>query len=339
LIRNLNNVMQTEMNNLVAADATTILYGQRTLNIFGKVHYAKIVLKAYYDIITFYHKALKEKECYYGPFKGEFGHFLLHNLPFLSHLHKQGVKIHYCGMELHRPFLVDDKGNPLVYSYLPLRDFFSEVPSSSNDTIPPNDVQIVINQFHKTAVESGKAYLNIADNNMYWFVFRNWQLKGKQYLYPLQRIYKTKNENSCVIFPRKKGDSHTTNNGGPWDYIQIARLAARHFDKVYITGHPSMSAELQSEGNIEICVSANNRVVLEKCSNASLIITQHSGAVHIGAYTNTKVLLIFNGELPIRGLADTLRYRINLTSENIDFAFSYNEIEDYVKLFNKDVVC
>ena len=324
----------SEFDKLITNDATTILYGQRTLNIFGKVHYSKIVLKAYYDILTFYRKALRDKECYYGPFKGEFGHLLLHTVPFLMHLHKMGVKIHFCGVKIGEPFLIDEQGNSIIYKFYPLRDFYAEVPPDSNETIPPADVREEIRKFQEIAFASKKGYLNIADHDMYWFVFRNWQLKGRQFLYPLQQVYKTASENSCVIFPRKKGNAYTTNNGGPWDYMQIARSVAPYFDKVYITGHPSMSAELQSEGNIEVCVSSDNRVVLEKCSNASLIITQHSGAVHMGAYTNTKVLLIFNGTLPVRGLADTLRYRVNLSSDPVNFAFSYEEIEDYVKSFN-----
>lgn len=330
---------QVKIKNLIANDATTILYGQRTLNVFGKVHYTKIVLKAYYDIITFYRKALRDKECYYGPFKGEFGHLLLHTTPFLMHLHKMGVKIHFCGLEIGRPFLINDKGESIIHKFHPLRDFFAEVPPCMNEAIPPADVQEEILKFQDIAYKSKKGYLNIADHDMYWFVFRNWQLNGRQFMYPLQNVYKTKTENSCVIFPRKKGNAHTNNNGGPWDYMRIARMVAPYFDTVYITGHPSMSAELQAENNIEICISADNRVVLEKCSNASLIITQHSGAVHMGAYANAKVLLIFNGELPIRGLADTLRYRENLTSEPVNFAFSYSEIEDYVKLFNKNDRC
>ncbi len=327
---------QPAIKDLIKNDATTILYGQRTLNIFGKVHYSKIVLKAYYDIIKFYNKALKDKECYYGPFKGEFGHLLLHTVPFLMHLHKQGVKIHFCGVEIGKPFLIDESGNSIIYKFYPLRDFYAEVPPDSNVTIPPADVRAEIQKFHDLAIASKKGFLNIADHDMYWFVFRNWQLNGRQHLYQLQKVYKTANENSCVIFPRKKGNAHTLNNGGPWDYMQIARIVAPYFDKVYITGHPSMSAELSSEGNIEVCVSSDNKVGLEKCSNANLIITQHSGAVHMGSYTNTKVLLIFNGKLPIEGLADTLRYRANLSTDPINFAFSYEEIEKHVKSLNKN---
>lgn len=316
-----------ELTYITPHEATTVMYGQRSLNLFGKLHYLKIVLKAYRDINAFYKKALKEKECYYGPFKGEFGHFLLHNLPFLSHLHQRGVKIHYCGMELHKAFLVDESGKSIIHQYYPLRDFFAEVPPGSNATVPPADVQEKIEEFRSIARSSGKAFLDIGDHNMYWFVFRNWQLKkGRQHVYHIENVYKTAKEKSCVIFPRKKGNAVTSNNGGPWDYLSIARLVSPYFDKVYITGHPSMSAELSSEGNIEVCLSTDNKVVIEKCSNASLIITQHSGAVHIGCYTQTDVLLIFNGKLPIKGLIDTLRFRKNLGARQLKYAFNEQEI-------------
>lgn len=325
----------SESNLVIPNQATTIWYGQKTLNVFGKLHYLKIVLQAQHQINVFYKKALQDKECYYGPFKGEFGHFLLHNLPFLSHLHQQGVKIHYCGMELHKAFLVDDKGISIIHKYYPLRDFFAEVPSSSNSTVPPMDVQKEIDAFYTLAKESNKAFLDIADKDMYWYVFRNWQLKkGRQHVYTIENVYKNTKENSCVIFPRKKGNAVTPNNGGPWDYLEIAKLVSPYFDKVYITGHPSMSAELVSEGNIEVCLSTNNQVVIEKCCNANLIITQHSGAVHIGCYTNTNVLLIFNGEPPIIGLIDTLRFRKNLTTQTLNYAFNKEEILNFVKSFN-----
>lgn len=324
---------EDELKYIMPDGATTVLYGQRGLNVFGKLHYFKIVAQAYFKINAFYKKALKDKECFYGPFKGEFGHFLLHTLPFLMHLHQQGVKIHYCGMALHKPFLVDEQGNSIIYKFYELRDFFSETPPHANQVVPPIDVREEILKFQELALKSGKAYLNIGDNNLYWFVFRNWQLKkGRQHIYSIEKGYKTAEENSCVIFPRKKGIATVTpNNGGPWDYMEIARAVSPYFDKVYITGHPSMSADVVSEENIEACLSPDNKVVIEKCCNANLIISQHSGAVHIGMYTNTNVLLIFNGKPPIKGLIDTLRFRENLSRQKLNFAFDLLDIHNFVK--------
>jgi hypothetical protein len=42
-------------------------------------------------------------------------------------------------------------------------------------------------------------------------------------------------------------------------------------------------------------------------------------------------LLIFNGKPPIGGLADTLRFRKNLSKVPISFAFNMEEIENFVK--------
>ena len=324
-----------DLKYIIPDGATTIAYGQRTLNIFGKIHYYKMVIQSLFKINAYYKKALKDKECYYRPFKGEFGHFLLDKLPFLMHLHGQGVKIHYCGLALHKPFLIDENGNSIIYQFHELRDFFAETPPRANEVVPPEDVQLKIKDFEKLASNSGKAFLNIGEKDLYWFVFRNWQLKkGRQYIYSIEKNYKTSQEKSCVIFPRKKGNSIVTpNNGGPWDYMEIARAVAPYFDKVYITGHPSMSAEVVSEGNIVACLSPDNKVVIEKCSNASLIITQHSGAVHMGVYTNTHILLIFNGKPPIKGLIDTIRFRENLTKQNLNYAFSLSDIINFTKSF------
>ncbi|HEY6161381.1 MAG TPA: hypothetical protein VI112_09165, partial [Bacteroidia bacterium] len=224
----------TEQELIIPGGATTVWYGQRTLNVFGKVKYAGIVLKAYLKINAFYRAALRERECYYGPFKGEFGHFLLHNLPFLTHLYKKGVKIRYCGMGLHRPFLVDEEGKSIIWKYHELRDFFAEAPPASNRTIPPPDVKEGIDKFYAEARTSGKPFLDIGDNDLYWFVFRNWQLqKGRQEVMDLSKVYGKKKENAAVIFPRKKGKAFTPNNGGPWDYLEVARAISPYFDKVY----------------------------------------------------------------------------------------------------------
>jgi hypothetical protein len=279
-------------------------------------------------------ETLQKKECWYGPFKGEFGHFLAHNLPFLMYLHSKGVKIHYCGMELHNPFMVDENGNSIVVSFYPLRDFFPEIAPSGNSIEPPADVRQEINKFE---AQAATPFWNIGDNFFYWFILRNWLLKGPYMkAYSLDKVYgkggKTK---SAVIFPRKIGAATSDNNGGPWDYLAIARAISPYFEKIYITGHPSMSADYKSEGNIEVCLSSDNRVILEECAVSQLIITQHSGANNIGEYTNNKVLIIFNGKPPIGSLHNTLRFRPYIgTRHELDYAFTLQEIVDYAKSFS-----
>lgn len=315
---------------LISTDsASTIAYGMRGLNWKGKLHYQLIIRQSYRKIESFYKSALKQKECYYGPFKGEFGHFLLHNLPFLVHLHKQGVKIHYCGLELHKPFLVDEEGKSIIHKWYPLPDFFEESSPSANATILPERLKGIVDEFKAKAKATQMPLLDISHNNMYWYVFRNWQLEGKQSVYDLSKVYGKQNANICVIFPRQKGGKVTPNNGESWDYQEIAQRVSPYFDKVLLVGHPSFSADVKAEGNIEVRVSSNNADTLKYCANARLIITQHSGAVHLGVYVKTPVLIIFKGQPPVKGLKDTVRFRKNLASQSLNYALNMKEIENF----------
>lgn len=278
------------------------------------------------------------KRCYYGPFKGEFGHFLAHTLPFLAYLHRRGVKITYCGMDLHRPFLVDEQGNSILHEFIPLRDFFAEVSPRSNSTVPPADVQQVISGFEKRAGQGLTPFWNIGDDFYYWFIHRNWLLR-KPFTqgYDLGKTYGGKKENNVVIFPRAKGAKFSDNNGGPWDYQQLAEKLSPFFTKVFICGHPSQVLALEAKNNIELHITADNAVILEKCANSNLIITQHSGVNNLGEYVGTQVLLIYNGEGPVGSLHNTLRFRPSLMGQKtkqrleLDYAFTEQEVLDYVQ--------
>jgi len=314
----------------------------------NKVYYSKIKgfkqLRFRFKVFRGYCKAtfklwltLRLKKCYYGPFKGEFGHFLGHNLPFLSYLYSKGVKIYYCGMELHIPFLVDETGKSIIYKFYPLRDFFAEVPPSSNITIPPPDIQKEIGAFARLAKKDMfTPFWNLSDNFYYWYIHRNW-IANNSYImiFNLEKVYGQGKKKTVVIFPRKKGNNYSANNGFNWDYMEIAKAISPYFEKVFITGHPSLSSDFKPEGNIEVCLSQDNRVILEKCAMSQLIISQHSGVNYITEYINSRFLLIFKGTLPILGMKDTVRFRKSLGDKYpLDFAFSPDEIVDYVKNFN-----
>lgn len=318
---------------IIPGDRTTVYYGQKTLNLFGKVKYAGIVARAYRTINNFHQAALKTKECYYGPFKGEFGHFLLHNLPYLTFLYKHGVRINYCGMTLHEAFLHDESGKSIIAKWYPLRDFFAEVKPRANQVIAPADVEDEIAAFRKEAQASGKPFLDLTDHDMYWFVFRNWQLRGRQAAFDYRKVMNVKREHAVTIFPRKKGAEYTLNNGGAWDYQELAEELSPYFDHVYITGHPSMSAELVEKDNIRLRLSADNADVIRCCAASELIVTQHSGAVHMGSYTHSDVLVIFNGKPPIKGLQDTLRFRENISDRPLNYAFSMQEVLEFMKQY------
>lgn len=309
---------------------TTIEAVRKAMNVRGRTAFDLRFRKNRKIIERFYRDALKAKECYYGPFVGEFGHFLLHNLPFLMHLHHLGVRIHYCGMAIHGPFLRDEEGRSILAEYHSLRDFFGEVKPMTNRTEPPKDVMAEIEIFKQKARDSSLPFLDISQRELYWNALRNIQIGRWQHVYDLSKVYGEGKKNTAVIFPRKKGGATTENNGGPWDYAEVARTLSPHFDHVYLVGHPSLSAEVEPEGNIEVKVSQDNTETLRYCAEARLIVTQHSGAVHIGGYVDTPVLIIYNGKPPIRGLFDTIRFRRFIARRPLQYAFGYEEIENQI---------
>ena len=282
--------------------------------------------------------ALKVKECYYGPFKGEMGHFLAHTLPFLIYLHKNGVRVHYCGMGIHKAYFVDEKGNSILSSFHELRDFFHEIAPSSNSVVPPKDVQSEIDSFNRKALSSGKPFWNIGDDFYYWFVHRHWLGNGYTHLYDLSKVYKTADENAVCIFPRSKGAKSSHNNGEAWDYQSLIEQISTVVDKIYVVGHPSQSLSLAAGKKVELRITSDNSKILEAVSNSRLIITQHSGINNLGEYTMKQVLIIYKGGRSVSDIGsmnNTLLFR-NYMNEKIPlaFAFSEREILEYInKLF------
>jgi len=314
-------------------DITLASKGFRGLNLFGKIKFAKILFTARKKVEAFHKEAIAKKECYIGPFWGELGNFLLHFLPYVSYLKSKGVKVHACYIENCSSFMVDDAGKRLCEEDVLLRNFFAEVRPAGNRVVnPPADILKKLSEFAAKAKTSGFPFLNLSDNDLYWYVFRNWQLNGKQVLYPLEKVFGSANtKNNVVIFPRKKGGAYTPNNGGEWDYMKLAKTLAPFFDTVIFTGRPDMSAEVHEDGNIKLQLSDNNEDILKSCAGARLIVTQHSGAMHIGSYVNVPVLLIFNGKLPVKGLDDSDRFRENIKRKNVYLATSEAEVIDFVK--------
>ena len=272
------------------------------------------------------------KRCYYGPFKGEFGNFLGHNLPFLAYLHSKGVKIYYCGMLLHKPLLVNESGEEIIYKYYGLRDFFKEVSPTQNNTIPPADVQNEINKFEKEAKNSFLPYFNVGDPYYYWFIQRTWMLGRFMKTTDFTKTYKTQKENSVVIFPRSKGARSTPNNGEPWNWDEVISTVKPYFDKVYILGHPAFSMPIKSYDNVEVVITDDNSKILKKCCKSRLIITQHSGTCYLCEYTNAQVLVIFHGTFPILGINDSIIFKEFIGKKfPLRFAFSISEINEYIK--------
>ena len=313
-------------------DATLPEKGFRGLNIKGKIKFQGILVKHNIMLNQFYKKALRSKKAAIGPFWGEFGNFLLHFLPFVMHLHKNGVVLSLCCSEQFAPFLKDENGNPIFEELLTLPKVHTEHPASGNSLKQiPITYQKILNKFLVNSYNNKIPTLDLSDANLYWYSFRNWQLKGKQHFYNLYKYEKKKNK--VVLFPRKKGPSYTANNGEILDYNKICNILSDYFDEVTIIGQPEMS-----ESSIEVSSKINyklgsNEVVLKEVSEAQLIVSQHSGAIHMGAYTNTPSLIIFKGILPIKGLDDTLRFRENSDESRIYLVTTFKYFHEFLTDF------
>jgi hypothetical protein len=279
-------------------------------------------------------RTLYYKECYFGPFVGEFGHLLSHVVPFLSYLHSKGVKIHYCGPEIHRTFFIDEKGKPIFSSYFALRDFYSEASPDCNNQLYPDDVKKEILKFINKAKNSKLPFWDIRNRDFYWGAFCRWEYRNNFLkVYNLSKVFKTKDEDSVVIFPRKKGLINSSFYGAPWNFEELASELKHLFKTVYVVGHPSFSSSFKSVENIKVHLTTNNKEILQICSNSSLIINQLSGTHYLGIYTQTPVLFIYKGviQLPVFN-KKVLHMRSKLGDNNpIKFAHNINEIINYIK--------
>lgn len=314
-------------------------YGKKNFPFTKRIRFYRRARMGYRLADRLLKQSLQKKECFFGPFKGEFGHFLGHNLPFLSYLHSQGVKIYYCGLDLHLPFLVDQNGQSIIHDFTPLRDFFNEVEPETNETKAPKDVESQIQDFRTEASKSGLPFWDLSDNFWYWFCFRIWIFCRPVHVrHDLAKLYGTKAENSAVIFPRKKGVESTQNNGEPWDYDALAKIIAPHFENVYFCGHPALSHDVQASGNIKLALNGDNEEILRLCSNSRVIINQHSGTVYLGAYTNSRVLVLYKPKRRIAGMEDTLIFNEFLKPEHpFEFAWSEEDVGKYCELLAEGI--
>lgn len=291
-------------------------------------------------------RTMAKKECYFGPFTGEFGHLLGHNLPFIAYLYSKGVKVHFCGMEIHRPFFVDDKGNEIVSSYMSIRDFFAESLPNCNRANGPADIEKVTGGFICEAKKSRLPFWDNSEFDYYFDFFRWWILKnGYLRTYDLSKVYQTEDMNSIVIFPRKMNvnvqpDVQRRNNGEQWDYYKVAKIASEYFSKVYVIGHPSFShIDFDSFNNVEVSITNDNARILELCSNSRLIVSQHSGSVYLGEYTNCPVLIIYKGGNTIGHIDITTKFKEGLGRRyDFNYAFDYDEVGNFFKSMSNEKV-
>jgi hypothetical protein len=244
-------------------------------------------------------------------------------------------------LKIHRPFFTDNNGNSIVFSYTELRDFYIESNPSCNSAELPNDVRLITDSFCALAKKSKYKYVDLTNMDFYFDFFRWWIIRKGFVRVPDLYFLKDGNKsrtNSLVIFPRKMKLScpdELRNNGEIWDYEKIASIATKYFEKIYVIGHPNFSdVPFQSSRSIEIILTNDNNIILEKCAESRLIITPHSGAVYIGEYVKIPILIIYKGNKTIGNIDITERIKYSLgNNSKWHFSFDYNEIKDYLENF------
>ncbi len=283
--------------------------------------------------------------CYVGPFVHEFGNFLGYVRPFIAWLHDEGIQVHFGGLSIFRPFLVDEKGNSIVASFDALDDYFAEKDPTKNLHQLPTTTQEQALAYQQKARTSGFPYWDLSDHFFYWYVFRHWILTGPYYVtHRLGQGQPSMEKRTISIFPRQKGKGgFTSNNGMPWDYQALMASLSPHVDKIYALGHPSLSTAVQPSDKVEVCLTTDNQEILDRCAQSQLIIAQHSGAVYLGAYTHTPVLVIYQGQphqpIDIKGISDTKIFNRFLGSlAGFHFAHAPSEVVAFTgEFFNQTI--
>ena len=288
------------------------------------------VIKAFWLLL----QTLYFRKCYYGPFVGEFGHLLGHNLPFLAWLKDRNIEIIYCGTEVYRPLMVGDNGEEVVDFKYPIKDIFDQYSPRADKTDYPDFAKEIMAEFVEDAQNSNYPFWDLRDIHFYFIAFRMWMhWTGFVKLIDFSsKSEKNVKENAIAIFPRKKGISHNKNNGAPWDYEEIIRLIKPYVDKIYLVGHPAFSFNIPESPKVELVITSDNKEIAKKCIASKLIITQHSGTVYFAQYCDTPVLVIYNGEPPIGNIAITKKVIKSLGDKHpMSYCYSYGEIESFVK--------
>lgn len=289
-------------------------------------------------IRTFY-----KKECYIGPFVGEFGHLLSHVLPFISFLNSKGIKVHYCGPKIHEAFFKDEEGDSIYKTYHELRDFYSEVSPRCNEPIYPADVQLEINKFKSNSKKHNSVYWNLLgdldsykenysyylDKSLYWNGFCTWIYHNK-----FLKVYKFKkhiekdfyDKPNIVLFARKKG-GYSPVRGDDWDFNELINHIEPYCNKITVLGHPAFSHIINEREKVKCLLTSDNEIILNECRKANFIINQLSGTHYLGVYLDTAVLLLMKGKYDESNVLKDSKYRKALNSK-----YDLNLIENYEQL-------
>ncbi|UTW62730.1 hypothetical protein KFE98_00825 [bacterium SCSIO 12741] len=286
--------------------------------------------------------------CVFGPFIGELGHLLAHNLPLVTWLKAQGVKVHFVGFEKFEAFLYDSTGEPLYEQFYPLRDFGGETSIKSNFAEEfPADVAEEWNRLKSSFAEKGWPTWYLEDETEYWYEYRKWLYKSDFFqVSDLSQVYgkREPGKKVCSVFVRFRPPDNPVKlaaNGPLWDYEKLVEALLDVYDEINLVGSPHQSIDSFSikDERVKWRVSHNNREILQLIGSSDMMITPHSGAMYLSAYFTAGLTVIYHGIRDYSEIADvhsTLAYLHKLNPNiNTIFAFSNTDIKDKLIRFHE----
>ena len=284
----------------------------------------------YYEILN---KAIKQKEVYIGPFYGEFGHLLIHVLPFLGYLHQKGIKIRYCGHEGQQDLLVDTDKKPIYTEYFALPPHFDKSVPEMNDYryVKDESVLKLADEWKETAKKSGLPFFDLSDPHNYRFVWWEWWFNNRYgKLYNIGRAYNPEQitEHAVAVYSRTKPLGTAQGAGEPFDIVKIVDIAAKYVDKVYVVGHPDQAHTI-NHPKVENIITMDNASIIKAVSKCKAILSHNSGAAYMAKMLRIPGIVFHNGELA--RFMWTIHCSDRWSKSPLTRAVNYDEIESTLK--------
>jgi hypothetical protein len=274
------------------------------------------------------------KKVYIGPFIGEFGHMLIHVLPFINYLYEQGIQITFCGLNYFESLCRDENGNKIVHDYINLQSYLQTGTPDGNtlDKVTDRNTYIKCLEFVDEARSSMLPFFDMSDPGIYKFWFL-WHLKnGYGKLFNLGKAYNPNNikENAIGFYTRTK--VHTGVTGPEWNVPEVVNIISKYCDIIYVAGHPEQSHTIDHP---KVCnvLSVNNTWSIKFLSRCKIIVSYNSGTAYMPRILGIPAIIIHKGTL--QGFKHTLECSNPLSNSVIVRATNIEELDKHLKELNE----
>ena len=242
------------------------------------------------------HRAKESGRCIVGPFVGEFGHMLVHVLPFLNYLHSQDINVTFFGFEEHKAFCVNDLGEPTVVDYIGIPDYFkSGVPDYNKlELVTDSHIKQLALDFVISSSKSGVPFYDISNHAIYYNQWWPWWFgKGYGKYYPIKKVFNPEGivENAIALYTRKKPGAAA---GPDWDFDLLLKAITPFVDTVYVVGHPEQSISLKGDKVLNV-ITKSNAKILTAVSKCKLVISPNSGSAYVARILRMPEIIYHNG--------------------------------------------